>query len=457
MLLAGEDVGDRAVVDHLELGVAPVDLEAHAVVAERRRRARRSSRPSGSGARGAGRSCTSCMPPTSAPRDISRAGGHPGTRRCRARSRRGPRVCWLPRMLDWAIGERRGGRRQVGDLAGEDDGRLQASVGPGFTWYGATAGVRRGATGRRDGSPSPGPALGSDGCALDTCRSCAGVRTWWVAEVATIRSAGPWVATPRTTATTVSTPTSDEGAEPPGQTARQRRSSRGARTARRGAWPCRALPSAGDRGGSVAGSAAASESKRASRGAGSYRQPRRGGGSVARCEHRPDGVRQARPRVRRPAGRPAHLRPPGRPGGEGARPRGRDPLRDQPAPGARPGRRGARAAPDLRPDDPGHQHRQRAGLHHRAAQHAPLRAASDRDPRDRADARPHGHHRAHRRPRHGLRRRHGAGAHPRLGAQPGRRAGAGQGPAPAWPDLRRGVARRGGPGRAAAHPGRRPT
>ena len=39
------------------------------------------------------------------------------------------------------------------------------------------------------------------------------------------------------------------------------------------------------------------------------------------------------------------------------------------------GRRGVRPAPDLRADDPGDQHRQRAGLHDRAAQHAPLRAA----------------------------------------------------------------------------------
>ena len=55
----------------------------------------------------------------------------------------------------------------------------------------------------------------------------------------------------------------------------------------------------------------------------------------------------------------------------------------EPAAGARAGRRGLRPAPDLRADDPGHQHRQRAGLHHRPAQHAPLRAAPHRDPRDR--------------------------------------------------------------------------
>ena len=48
-------------------------------------------------------------------------------------------------------------------------------------------------------------------------------------------------------------------------------------------------------------------------------------------------------RLRRPAGRPADLRPAGRPGGQGPRPRGGDPLGDQPAPGARAGRRGARA------------------------------------------------------------------------------------------------------------------
>ena len=63
----------------------------------------------------------------------------------------------------------------------------------------------------------------------------------------------------------------------------------------------------------------------------------------------------------------------------------------QPAAGARAGGRGLRPAPDLRADDPGDQHRQRAGLHDRPAQHAPLRAAPDRDPGDRPDARPHRH------------------------------------------------------------------
>ena len=52
--------------------------------------------------------------------------------------------------------------------------------------------------------------------------------------------------------------------------------------------------------------------------------------------------------------------------------------------------------------------------------------------------------------RHRLRRRHGAGPHPRLGAEPGRGPGAGQGAAPARADPRRRVARRAGPGQAAA-------
>ena len=97
--------------------------------------------------------------------------------------------------------------------------------------------------------------------------------------------------------------------------------------------------------------------------------------------------------------------------------------RGQPAAGARAGGRGVRPAPDLRADDPGHQHRQRAGLHHRAAQHAPLRAALHRDPGDRPDARPHGHaSRSTGVDRHRLRRRDGAGPHPRLGALAGSRS-----------------------------------
>ena len=99
----------------------------------------------------------------------------------------------------------------------------------------------------------------------------------------------------------------------------------------------------------------------------------------------------------------------------------------QPAARARAGRRGVRPAPDLRADDPGHQHRQRAGLHDRAAQHAPLRAAPDRDPGDGPDARPHRHHQAVRRGvhRHRLRRRAWSRPATATGCcQPGRRAGA---------------------------------
>ncbi len=51
-------------------------------------------------------------------------------------------------------------------------------------------------------------------------------------------------------------------------------------------------------------------------------------------------------------------------------------------------------------DDPGDDDRQRAGLHDRPAQHAPLRAALDRDPGHRADAGPHRHHQEQRRRRH---------------------------------------------------------
>ena len=47
------------------------------------------------------------------------------------------------------------------------------------------------------------------------------------------------------------------------------------------------------------------------------------------------------------------------------------------------------AAADLRADDPGHPRRLRPGDHDRRRQHAPLRAAPDRDPGVRADARPH--------------------------------------------------------------------
>ena len=132
------------------------------------------------------------------------------------------------------------------------------------------------------------------------------------------------------------------------------------------------------------------------------------------------------------------------------------PVRGQPAARARPGGRGVRSAADLRADDPGHQHRQRAGLHDRAAQHAPLRAAADRDAGRGPAVRPHGDRDGDGRDRHRLRRRHGAGPQPRLGAQPGGDPGAGQGPAPARPDPRRGVGRGRGPDPARAHPGRHP-
>ena len=42
-------------------------------------------------------------------------------------------------------------------------------------------------------------------------------------------------------------------------------------------------------------------------------------------------------------------------------------------------RRGARPAPGVRADDPGDEHRRRAGHHDRPGQHAPVRAAGDRD------------------------------------------------------------------------------
>ena len=68
----------------------------------------------------------------------------------------------------------------------------------------------------------------------------------------------------------------------------------------------------------------------------------------------------------------------------------------------RPRRRGARPAPGLPADDPGHQRRRRAGHHHRPGQHAPVRAAAHRDAGAGRAARPHG--RRSRRPATGRRR-----------------------------------------------------
>ncbi len=162
-------------------------------------------------------------------------------------------------------------------------------------------------------------------------------------------------------------------------------------------------------------------------------------GSVASREHHPV------PRVRGQAGRAPDLRPPGRPGREGPRPGRHHAHRRHPAAGARDGRRGVRPAPDLRPDDPGDEHRQRARLHDRPAQHAPLRAALHRDPGHRPDARPHRDHQGQRHHRHRVRRRDGARPHPGLGPQPGRRARAVQGLPPPRADPRRGMAQRGRP------------
>ena len=151
-------------------------------------------------------------------------------------------------------------------------------------------------------------------------------------------------------------------------------------------------------------------------------------------------------------------------GGQGARRRGGAAVRRTPAAGGRPGRRGVRAPPDLRADDPGDQHRRRAGDHHRAAEHAPLREALDRDPGDRPDARPQGEGAQHRRRGRRLRRRDGAGPHPRLGALPGRADRGRQGlPAPAqthvveWDDVEGLHERQAQPGRRAPDRRRSPT
>ena len=170
--------------------------------------------------------------------------------------------------------------------------------------------------------------------------------------------------------------------------------------------------------------------------------------SVRTREHQPV------PRVRRAPRRTADLRPPGRPGRQGARPRRGHPLRGKPAAGAGHGGRGVRAPAHLRADDPGDQHRQRAGLHDRAAEHAALRAATHRDARRRPALRQDGHGQGQRGDRHDLRRRDGAGSHARLGAQPGRDPGARQGAAPPRTDPRGRVGRGRGPDPARAHPGR---